>query len=84
MQILNLSEAPEEPLHRLMWLSGVRDQVALELDEQYRAAYFQLRLQNRLVEAFDLGLHSPTKVLAYTRQENEARGRLVRWNDQRR
>ena len=49
-----------------------------------RAAYFALRLQNRLTEAFDLGLHSPTKVLTYTRQENEARGRLVRWNDQRR
>jgi hypothetical protein len=82
--ILDLSEAPDEPLHRLMWLSGVNDQVALELDEQFRAAYFELRLQNRLAEAFDLRLHSPTRVLAYTRRENESRGRLVRWNDTRR
>lgn len=84
MNLLNLDAAPSEPLHRLMWLSGVRDQVALELDEEYRRAYFEMRLQNRLDEAFNLGLHSPTRVLAYTRAENESRGRLVRWNDTRR
>jgi len=83
-ELLNLSEAPDEPLHRLMWLSGVKDQVRLELDEQYRRCYFDLRMQGRLQEAFDFGAHSPTRVLAFTRAENESRGRLVRWNDTRR
>lgn len=82
--ILDLSDAPDEPLHRLMYLSGVVDRVRAELDEEYRTVYFTLRMEGRLDDAFDFGAHSPTRILAFTRQENEARGRLVRWGDHRR
>lgn len=81
--ILNLDAAPTEPLARLMWLSGVREQVASELDREYRLLYFQLRLEGRLDEAASLMLHSHKKIMAFTRAENEARGRLVRWGDRR-
>lgn len=82
--ILDLSEAPDEPLRRLMYLSGVKARVNEELDDEYRAIYFRLRMEGRLDDAFDFGTHSPTRILAFTRAENESRGRLVRWNDARR
>lgn len=81
--ILDLSEAPKEPLQRLMYLSGVRERVAAELEMEYRRLYFQLRLESRLDEAEDLRLHSHKKIMAFTRAENESRGRLVRWGDRR-
>jgi hypothetical protein len=82
--LLDLSGAPDEPMHRLMWLSGVRDRVSIELDHEFQRIYFDLRMQGRLNDALDYGLHSGTRILAYTRRENERRGRLVRWNDTRR
>jgi hypothetical protein len=83
-RILDLTEAPREPLRRLMWLSGVMDEVATELNSEYQRAYFDLRLEGRLDEAIDLRLHSPKRVMAFTRAENESRGRLIRWGDRRR
>lgn len=81
--ILNLDEAPEEPMSRLLYLSGVREQVERELDAEYRRIYFHLRLEGSLDKAIDLGEHSYKRIMAYTRAENEARGRLVRWGDRR-
>lgn len=81
--ILDLSRAPEESLHRLLYLSGVKNQVEAELDEEYQKIYFDLRLSGRLDDAIDLGEHSLRRIMAYTRAENEARGRLIRWGDRR-
>lgn len=81
--MLDLSGAPTEPIERLLWLSGVREQVTDELDREYGKAYFNARLQGPDVfdTALDLHLHSRKRIMAYTRSENERRGRPLRWGD---
>lgn len=79
--LLNLDEAPEDTLERLLWLSGVHDQVKAELDAEYQRLYFEARLEHRLDAALGLHLHGTQRVLAWTRAENESRGRTVRWGD---
>ena len=81
MSILNLGEAPADPIERVMWLSGVKEQVSLELDEAFSEAYFEARLQRRLDTAIAAGPYARKRVLRYTRQENQKRGRVVRWGD---
>lgn len=79
--ILNLSEAPADPIERIMWLSGVAEAVTRELDAEFAEAYFNARLQRRLASAIEVGPHSRKRVLAYTRAENDRRARIVRWGD---
>lgn len=79
--ILDLSAAPEDPIERLLWLSGVMDQVKSELDPAWREAYFEARLSGRIETALDLGLHSRKRIMAWTRAGNEGKGRLIRWGD---
>lgn len=79
--ILNLDGAPKDPIERVLWLSGVNEQVRKELDEAFAEAYFEARLQRRLDAAIAAGPHARKRVLAYTRHENQKRGRTVRWND---
>jgi len=79
--LLNLDDAPKDPIERLMWLSGVHDQVRAELDEEFGKAYYEARLQQRLDAAISAGPYAKKRVLAYTRHENEKRGRAVRWGD---
>jgi len=64
-----------------MWLSGVHEQAERELAAAYSAAYFEARLQRRLDSAVEVGPHSRKRVLAFTRAENQRRGRSVRWGD---
>lgn len=78
---MNLDEAPDDALQRLMYLSGVAEQARAELDQAYAEAYYQVRLERRLDAALDLELHATRRVLAMTRAENERRGRAVRWGD---
>jgi hypothetical protein len=82
-RILDLSGAPDDPIERLIWLGGVLEQVNKELEPEWREAYFWCRFTGRLSEAMGLGLHSRKKVMAYTRAENENRGRMIRWGDGR-
>jgi hypothetical protein len=79
--ILNLSAAPEDPVERVMWLSGVAEAAHAELDEAFADAYFEARLEGRLETAIKAGPYAKKRVLAYTRAENERRGRTVRWGD---
>jgi hypothetical protein len=79
--LLNLDDAPADPIERLLWLSGVDRRVRTELEAEFQRLYFELRVEGRLGPALDLRLHSSKRVLAWTRHENEARGRLVRWGD---
>jgi hypothetical protein len=79
--LLNLSEAPKDPIERLMYLSGVREQVASELEAELSDAYFQARLQHRFEAALAAGPYAPKRALALTRHENQRRGRSVRWGD---
>jgi hypothetical protein len=79
--ILNLEAAPTDPIERVMWLSGVMEQAKAELDLAFASAYFEARLQQRLDTAIKAGPYAKKRVLAYTRAENQRRGRAVRWGD---
>lgn len=81
MTILNLSEAPEDPVERVAWLGGVLEAARAELDEAFSLAYFEARLQGQLDAAVHAGPYARKRVLAFTRHENQKRGRSVRWND---
>ena len=80
-QILNLSNAPDDPIERLVWLGGVKKAVDDEMDELWTEAYFWSRFTGRLDAAFALRLHGRKRVMAYTRAGNEHRGRTVKWGD---
>lgn len=79
--ILNLDDAPKDPVARVMWLSGVKAQAYMELDAAFAEAYFEARLQQQLDAAIAAGPYARKRALAFTRNENERRGRVVRWND---
>jgi hypothetical protein len=79
--MLNLDDAPEAPIERLLWLSGVMEAVKAELDAEFAEAYYEARLEGVFDTATGLGLHSKKRALAFTRAENERRGRTIRWND---
>jgi hypothetical protein len=79
--LVDFSEAPRDPLRRLLWLSGVKEKVTAEMDEAWAGAYYDARLQRQLDAALSMDLHSRKRVMAYTRAENERRGRTVRWGD---
>lgn len=81
--MVDFSEAPHDPIERLMWLSGVKDVVDKELHAQWQTAYFQARQTGRLDTALTLGYHSHKRIMAYTRAENERTGRQWRWGDGR-
>jgi hypothetical protein len=81
--ILNLKGAPDDPIERLIWLGGVKEQVEAEMNYQWQEAYFWARFTGRLDAALNLGLHSRKRVMAYTRAENEHRARMIRWGDGR-
>ena len=79
--ILNLDQAPDDNIERLLWLSGVARRVRAELDAEFQRVYFETRVEQRIDTAIDLRLHSEKKIIAWTRHENEARGRIVKWGD---
>lgn len=79
--LLNLDDMPTDPIERIMWLTGVKEQSAAELDAQFAEAYFEARLQHRLDTAIAAGPYARKRVLAYTRHENQKRGRSIRWGD---
>lgn len=81
MSLLNLDSAPSDPIERIMWLSGVKEQAAAELAEAFADAYFTARLQRRLEAAVKAGPYARKRVLALTRRENQRRGRTIRWGD---
>ena len=82
-KLLNLDGAPEDSIKRLYWLGGVKDQVIEELNAEFREAYFDARLTQRLDAALALRLHSIKAVMAFTRAANFAKGTPVRWGDRR-
>lgn len=72
---------PTDSLERLIWLQQTMARLEREAEAEYQRLYFTLRLEQRLDVAQSLGLHSHKKIMAYTRAENESRGRMVRWGD---
>lgn len=77
--ILNLSEAPKDPVERLVWMTGVKQQVQDEIDTECEALYSRLRMEHRFDVVVAVGLHSKGRALALTRKANRAR--QIRWDD---
>lgn len=78
---VDFTEAPTDPVERLLWLSGAREAFEGQLEAEFRKAYFDCRRTGRFDIALGLQLHSRKRILAYTRHENESRGRMLRWRD---
>lgn len=81
MLTIDFSDAPTDPIQRLVWLGGAREAFERQATEMWQEAYFEARLSGRFQAALDLGLHSQKRALAYTRAANERRGRMLRWGD---
>lgn len=79
--LLDLSTAPEDPLERLIWMSGVREKVEAELEAACAHAAFEVRLRDGLEALLATGLFSRTRILRWCRAENRRRGNTVRWGD---
>ena len=78
---IDFTSAPTDPIERLMWLSGAREAFEQQLQSEFQRCYFDCRRTGRLDAALGLGLHSRKRVMAYTRHENELRGRMIKWRD---
>jgi hypothetical protein len=78
---IDFSEAPHDPVERLLWLSGAKEAFDAQVATMWQTAYFEARLSGRFAAALDLHLHSRKRALAFTRAENERRGRPMRWGD---
>jgi hypothetical protein len=80
--ILNL-DLPGDPIRQLMYLSGVREAVEKDLNAAFQSAYFEARMMNLMPQALALHQHARKRALAFTRAENERRGRVVKkWGDE--
>ena len=78
---IDFSNAPDDPIERLIWLSGAKAAFDTQVNALWQQAYFEVRLEGRLPTALALGLHSRKRVLEWTRAENERRGRAMHWGD---
>ena len=78
---IDFSQAPHDPIKRLVWLSGAKEAFDAQVNAMWQSAYFEARLTGRFQAALDLNLHSKKKALAFTRAANEGRGRAMRWGD---
>lgn len=81
MSILNLTDMPDDPAERLLWLSGVKQAAQTELDDAFAETYARLRHQGRIEWAISQRFHGKKRILALTRRWNRQQGRMVRWGD---
>jgi hypothetical protein len=79
--LLDFSEMPHDPIEKLIWLSGAREAFETQVNAQWQVAYYEARLTGRFSTALNLKLHSKKRALAWTRAENERRGRATYWGD---
>jgi len=78
---IDFSNAPQDPIERLLWLSGAQAAFDAQVNTLWQQTYFEVRLSGLLPTALALGLHSRKRVLEFTRAENERRGRAMHWGD---
>lgn len=79
--LLILSDAPEDSIERIMWLSGALDAAKREIESAFAEAYFTARLEQRFDAAVEAGPYARSSALRLTRQWNDRTGRMVRWGD---
>lgn len=80
---IDFSDLPQDPIERLVWLSGARDSFDAQIMPLWQTAYFEARQTGRLDTALGFHYHSHKRVMAFTRAENERLGRQYRWGDGR-
>lgn len=78
---VDFSAAPHDPIERLVFLSGAKEAFDAQVETEWRRAYYEARLTGRFKAALELNLHSRKRALAFTRAENERRGRGLHWGD---
>jgi len=78
---VDFSCMPRDPVERLVWLSGAKEAFDAQVNAQWQTAYYEARLTGRFAAALGLRLHSRKRALAWTRAENERRGRATHWGD---
>lgn len=82
MTLVDLSSAPVDPIERLAWLSGIDQALRREVNDAWQQTYFEARMKGQFDTALALKLHPKKRALAWTRHENEARGRAIsNWGD---
>lgn len=69
----------DNPLQQIADLAVERDKMLADYDAQFQRLYFQARMQGQIKSAIDMGLHSRKQIMKFTRAENEALGRAIRW-----
>jgi hypothetical protein len=79
--LLILTDAPEDSIERIMWLSGALDAAKREIETAFAEAYFTARLEGRFDSAVSAGPYARSSALRLTRQWNNRTGRMVRWGD---
>lgn len=79
--LLILSDAPDDPIERILWLSGAAEAAKREIEVAFAEAYFTARLEGRFDAAVEIGPFARSAALRLTRQQNDRTGRMVRWND---
>ena len=78
---IDLEDMPKDPIERLVWLSGAQEAFDELISPLWQRAYYEARMTGRLDTAIQMHHHPKKKVVAYTRAENEANGRAIRWGD---
>jgi hypothetical protein len=53
--LLILTDAPEDSIERIMWLSGALDAAKREIETAFAEAYFTARLEGRFDSAVSAG-----------------------------
>lgn len=82
MTYLHLGDLPRDPLSRLVRIDEVRREVLAELDGAFADAYYDARIQGLFEAALTFNFHGKYRALKMTRKVNNARHRMIRWNDQ--
>lgn len=80
---IDLTDPPQDPIERLVWLSGAKEAFDNQIEPMWRKAYFEARQTGRLDSALAMHFHSRKKIMAFTRAENERTGRQWKWGDGR-
>lgn len=77
-----LDQGPEDYVERVRWLSKIRAQILSAIEAEFQVTYFDARRNGQLEDVIAVAPHTVNQVYAFTRAENEARGRGVRWTSE--
>jgi hypothetical protein len=74
-----LDGGPSDPVERVQWLARLHRKVNTAITKEFQVLYYEARRAGRLDDVIEVSPHSVTQIFRFTRAENEALGRGVRW-----